>query len=178
MPGRLGQQAEVAEQAEPGHEPHEGGPQAQPGPRDQHNAAAHRVARVEGGDRVVGHIDAYRRANELREDRTTALSVGGAIAARAREDDRDRNRACERFRKRRADRPSRIGRREQIRAAARAAPDDTTFAIDRERARLRPAGVDPHDERSGHQGWWIAPPETARDAPVALGRMFGFPCMR
>src|SRR6266705_2255716 len=71
-----------------------------------------------------------------------------------------------------------IAPRQQVRAATRAASDDTTFAIDRERARLRSAGVDAHDERSGHQGWWIAPPETARDAPVALGRLFGFPCMR
>ena len=110
----------------------------------------------------MGHVDADRRADELREDRTAALSVRGAIAARAREDDRDGNRAGEGFDKRGADRPGRIRRREQIRAATRAASDDATFSIHSECAGLRPAGIDPHDERSGHQGWWIAPPETER----------------
>src|SRR5438552_18058759 len=59
-----------------------------PGARDQHDAAAHWVAGIEGGDGVVGHVDADRRADELGEDRTPALSVRGARAARAREGDR------------------------------------------------------------------------------------------
>src|SRR5213594_3558281 len=148
------------------------------GPRDEDDAAAQGIPGVERGDGVVGHLETDLGTDQLPQDGPALLAICRAVAARARENHGDRGRTGERFRESRTDRSSRIGRREKVRAAAGAAPDDGAVAIDSERARLGSARVDPHDERSRHQGWWMAPPETARDEPVAPGRMFGCPRMR
>src|SRR5712691_5308868 len=124
------------------------------------------------------HVDADRRTDELCEDGPTFLSVRGPIATGAGEDDRLRPRATERFGQRSGYGADGIRRRQKVRAAARPTTDHGTIAVHGERARLRPACVDAHDQQCRHQGWWIAPPETERDAPVAPGRMFGCPRIR
>jgi hypothetical protein len=132
---------------------------------------------------------------DTREQLAAALAIGLAITTGRREHDGVRTTVPERFGERGADRPLRIRRGEQIRAAARAATDDLTAPVDRERARLGGAGVDPDDDPGSHAataasrsgtpkermtvyGRWSAPPETARAAPVARGRVLGRPRSR
>src|SRR5207253_1299691 len=136
------------------------------------------VAGVERRDGVVRHLDLYLGTDEPNEDGAALLAIGRPIAAGAGEHDRLRDRAPKRFGQSRTDRSLRIRGGQQICAAARAPADHRAGAVHRESARLRSTGIDPHDDRTRHQGWWIAPPETARDAPVALGSVFGRPRRR
>src|SRR5688500_17508972 len=137
------------------------------GAGDEYDATARRIPGVQSGDRVVRYEELRAGRRELREDLVAARAFRLAIATSTREHDRVGRAPAERLGECRRDRALRIGRGEQIAAAARAPADDRAGPVHRECARLRRTRVDTQDDAV--QGRCTAPPRTACRAPVALG---------
>ena len=116
------------------------------GAADEHDAAAGGVPRVQRRLRVVRHFDGHVRTEDRGEDGAALRPIGLALTPGAREHDRGGTAAGEGFAQRRGDRSLRVRRREQVRAAARAAADDLTRPRHGEGAGLRPSGVHADDE--------------------------------